>query len=612
MNTLNITIGPVQSFVVQARRTRDLWSGSFLLSYLTGCAMHGAELASGNKVLEPVIENDRLMTLIREGTLSDNKKKNLIGSLPNRFKIECDEPDSVEKASKKAFDEAWLKIADAVWSRYLASIDVGNGTKEIWDRQVKDFWDFNWTVGEQWTVDARKNWRRQNIPEEGGDHCTLMNDYQELSGHIRYKNGNKQKEFWKEVNRKTGKLDLKDDERLCAIAFIKRFFPSVAGEIIGNVFTSKHWPSTVYMAAVPWLKKLDEEDKRRLDEYYDEAKKIGQNVLRPVIPEKLGLDLGRFAQLDGNFYFKELLRSEKSTPITGCPKEDRKKLVELLGKVKSKPSPYYVLLLMDGDNLGKMKRENRGKTNEISQALSKFSQQVPEIVKKNNGVTIYAGGDDVLAMLPMDTALKCSNILSDVYRSSFTDTGIETTITTISAGLVYTHYHMPFQSVYREAHHLLDDIAKNRNGRNSIALSVWKGSGKYLQWVSKWDRKDGNVSDLISDAVMRYYNEKIFSSSLMYSVRESMALLTDVHNWKPGEEMDLGKSLDSNLDIKKLIVADIMRSNVGKMEHGTVESELEPILNLCYKYDENEKKYLNTTFSIDGWFLIRFLSKGGD
>ena len=33
---LHISIGPVQKFVGQARRTRDLWAGSFLLSWMAG------------------------------------------------------------------------------------------------------------------------------------------------------------------------------------------------------------------------------------------------------------------------------------------------------------------------------------------------------------------------------------------------------------------------------------------------------------------------------------------------------------------------------------------------------------------------------------------------
>jgi len=37
---VHFALGPVQGFVAQARRTRDLWSGSFILSYLSGCAMN--------------------------------------------------------------------------------------------------------------------------------------------------------------------------------------------------------------------------------------------------------------------------------------------------------------------------------------------------------------------------------------------------------------------------------------------------------------------------------------------------------------------------------------------------------------------------------------------
>jgi CRISPR-associated protein Cmr2 len=35
----HFTLGPVQSFVAQARRTRDFWAGSFLLSWLSTVAI---------------------------------------------------------------------------------------------------------------------------------------------------------------------------------------------------------------------------------------------------------------------------------------------------------------------------------------------------------------------------------------------------------------------------------------------------------------------------------------------------------------------------------------------------------------------------------------------
>jgi len=602
MNTLNVTIGPVQGFVVQARRTRDLWSGSFLLSYLSGCAMVGAEKASGQKISEPDISNNALINLIRTDGNLEIEKRDLLGSLPNRFKIECENPEKVAHDAKQYFDKAWNRIADAVWDEYLKDVKTGNGTRAIWDRQLNKFWEFSWTVGDQKMMDARKNWRRQDVPEEGGDHCTLMGDKQELSGFIRFRHKKEQDGFWEAIRRKSGKLDLNQDERLCTIAFIKRFFPKVSKKAIGIELGTTHWPSTVYMAAVPWLKGLDEKKRDLLDDHYAMASKCGKDVMRPDIPKMMGLEgIGKYAQLDGNLFFKDLLRSDKATPLNETPDCSRIDLLKSLANLEHSPSVYYALLLMDGDSLGKKKKENPDKTTEISRALSDFGGAVPNIVREHNGVTIYAGGDDVLAMLPMDTAMSCANNLYDQYVTSFNGIGINDT--TVSAGLVYSHYHQPLQSVYNEAHHILDDVAKDGNGRDSIAVSVLKGSGKYLQWVSKWD-----MMGTFNNALKEYDDEKTFSSSLLYSVRESLSLLTNVHDWQPGKEMDI-VMFDSELDLQSLIVADMVRSRDDNIDRKTAKNaveRLEPILQLCYR--DGKSKFL-----IDGWFLVRFLSgKGGE
>ena len=48
---LHFTIGPVQTFVAQSRRTRDLWASSYLLSHLADVAMTAVEKAGGTIVL---------------------------------------------------------------------------------------------------------------------------------------------------------------------------------------------------------------------------------------------------------------------------------------------------------------------------------------------------------------------------------------------------------------------------------------------------------------------------------------------------------------------------------------------------------------------------------
>ena len=56
----HFTLGPVQGFVSQARRTRDLWAGSFLLSYLSGHAMKAIIDAGGTIVFPKVSEADTI------------------------------------------------------------------------------------------------------------------------------------------------------------------------------------------------------------------------------------------------------------------------------------------------------------------------------------------------------------------------------------------------------------------------------------------------------------------------------------------------------------------------------------------------------------------------
>ncbi len=84
---LHFSIGPVQDFVARSRRTRDLLASSFLLSYLSGCAMmeilrkKGTILLpyigdTGRKGLEEGLKDELLKAiyLAREGKTFDKKR----------------------------------------------------------------------------------------------------------------------------------------------------------------------------------------------------------------------------------------------------------------------------------------------------------------------------------------------------------------------------------------------------------------------------------------------------------------------------------------------------------------------------------------------------------
>ena len=128
---LHFSIGPVQDFVAQARRTRDLLAGSFLLSYLSGCAMAYITEHKG-KIVFPRVHEDPLVKAIRKSGLKGTVWTDRgIGSLPNRFTASIPE-DFRPEACEKAVLEAWERIADAVWKRFVARpASAGKNTREI-------------------------------------------------------------------------------------------------------------------------------------------------------------------------------------------------------------------------------------------------------------------------------------------------------------------------------------------------------------------------------------------------------------------------------------------------------------------------------------------------
>ncbi|MGH8628477.1 MAG: type III-B CRISPR-associated protein Cas10/Cmr2, partial [Gammaproteobacteria bacterium] len=89
---LHFAFGPVQDFVSQARRTRDLWAGSYLISYLAGCAMKAVTdqptQTGGHpaRIVLPSVDRDALFLALTNGSKVPSSPDALaasVGSLPN-------------------------------------------------------------------------------------------------------------------------------------------------------------------------------------------------------------------------------------------------------------------------------------------------------------------------------------------------------------------------------------------------------------------------------------------------------------------------------------------------------------------------------------------------
>ena len=658
LKRLHFTIGPVQTFVAQSRRTRDLWASSYLLSHLADVAMQAIETFGGQIVLPCREQADGAM----KGEIVSETQH---GRWPNRFVADVEDGKAAATAAKQAIDETWRKIADKVWTRYVASLSTFSKpvahvlhraeqrrdqflheAEAIWSRQINNFWEISWVVSPADSsspfdpLAQRKNWRTTPVTAEPGDHCTMMGDFQELSGFIRSKERKEQDKFWEQLQQKLGGLHLGKDERLCAIALVKRMFPLVSKAVMGVNLQGANWPSTPYIAAIPWLAKAGASHAGAAKQYAttvtDQVESSRGEKNANIRSLSLIPNVGTFFQLDGNFFHETVLANAKDTPLGLSEGEDasvrdelQAELKALYQTVQSRPSSFYAILLMDGDSMGGLLTEARNKSPEseraVTWALGHFAEQVPTIVDEHDGVTIYCGGDDVLAMLPVPNALRCATALADLYRKSFTkacDSKIAEQAT-ISAAIVYCPFRTQLREVLNSAHHLLDEVAKNQTGRDSFAIAVLKSSGITAQWSAPWKeiRKDNQtILDLLAER-LRGTGDRPgeLSSGFLYQIRERFARLTDQSLSEPGRFGQLPEAID----LEALLRAEYLR--VSSLhdpvnEHADSPSEAKEDLmglltTVCRRIyrDKDRKTHIDmSTLGMDGPLVVRFLASEGE
>ncbi len=624
---LHFTLGPVQGFVADARRLRDFWAGSFLLSWLSGQAMR-AVVGGGGTVLFPEVSSDPLFR-----ALSGHGAPH-VGSLPNRFKAAVPEEFDPAKA-KRAVLDAWQKLADAVWAQFVVPVaGKGNGTKDIWDRQVKGFWEIAWVIGDDpgdgsdgaW-LDQRKNWRSHWPAEpEGGDKCRLMGFWQEISGFTRLGEKAKQDAFWQAMQKRVGPLNLRPDERLCAMALIKRLFPLLddVEEVIGfkpggDAVNVTNWPSTSYVAAVPWLKAISGETHEDAREKYEGA--VEQSLKRGYKGETetrlFPLPNGGLFDFDGHLLHEDgiCVWPEEDFTTPG----DRKRIVKALGDLckntKTKPpSEFYALLKMDGDRIGALLREN---ADQVKKGLARFTEKVIDHFKPGNdalGVLIYAGGDDVLAMLPVDTAIDAAHDIRALYDEAFAEaageSGGKALPATMSAAIVFAHFKVPLRQVMRVAEHQLDEVAKERNGRDSLALCALKPGGVACEWVSCWSDGKREPGKLLLEIArdMRGADPE-FAAGFFHKLRDRYAPLFNdlsLHD----EDRSVPAQFGEPKLMGALVRAEYARSpgvdgdKIGELL-GNFMVVAQPLRR------ENDAVTSADRFSFDAGLMIRFLSQQG-
>ena len=308
--------------------------------------------------------------------------------------------------------------------------------------------------------------------------------------------------------RARAKLALSPGEQLDALGLIKR----LAGD--AEQFTA--WPR---IAADSWIEGLAPGQQQRLRTAYEPLVGLG-------FATRVRGNAGTYAALpfDGHLLYPSRLSSERERcsdeallPETGAL-EAMQQCIQAIsqertdaGRPAGVPVPYAAVLKADGDRMGSFLSHagSADQSRKISRLLREFASDAGRIVRNHRGHAVYAGGDDVLALVPLARALGCARDLAQAFAVSLGGVAEEMRVPTdefptLSIGLGIGYVVEPLGALRaladRAEQHAKGDVT--RTPRNALAIRLRIRSGTELRWRAQW--KDKRAFDALSRFTAEY------------------------------------------------------------------------------------------------------------
>ena len=422
---------------------------------------------------------------------------------------------------------------------------------------------------------AAKATRPFEPADQGGWRCTLTGETEWLAvdaAQLALSAGQRQDTLWQRV---AGARPAwaKQGEHLGALPAVKRLWPTLFAEEVGRALgcgVRRFVVSTHTMALAAQLDRwladgsrlapalVAEIERRRLEPVALPPRLMRNHARNPALAEArllpALLDAADEAEADDDAASRSLAQLVKQA-LRGSGDDD------------TRLETYYAMLMLDGDHMGawlsggdehaityrdsfhpqvragfdrlaadhpdigRYGRQKRALSPNrhlsISAALNDFSLRVARhvIEQEHRGRLIYAGGDDVLAMLPVADLLPAMQRLRVAYSGhdaapaaasggdrlrlkdgfALLDGRLMRMMggrATASAGAVIAHHKAPLAAVRRELR-LAEQRAKNEGGRDAFSLTVVKRTGGALRLTAKWGEPVALLAalrDFLSDA----------------------------------------------------------------------------------------------------------------
>lgn len=538
------TIGPVQSFIEQARKTRDLRNGSLLIAWM---------IAKGYRFVINTFKQSHNAEPIFPAL--PEKDENYYG-LPNRFLIGLNTENSnyIEEIGEQIQSYILDEFHSLAMTTLTGEMKKWNGKTlniplQEYKYQLESQWEMYWTGMKienrnyvnayrkiEGLLGAIKNTRSfAQLQNEKSRKCSLSGERDALFIGVRKDDHGRIRTpayiYHKASTILTGSDNpqLSVNEGLSAIGFVKRY--------VSIYDYAVEFPSTAGIALMSW-KKIAQQ--YAYQTYLDFNKKILTNREDDQLFYEENLT-DSYLEKNGLNYLRKYNFEERILPL--------KTIKSIIHQHKKgvKKTSYYALLSFDGDRMGKwMNGDNLLDENQLldfhqkfARCLKGFAKSASEKLESNEfGKPVYAGGDDFIGFITLQHVFDALKSLRLLFEESVNQHPElvpfkkESESFSFSGGLVIAHYKTPLREVIRTAKEM-EKLAKDTSAgnRNALAIKILKHAGEteigYIKWGDEVDVTKN--LDLIKYLVKGMQKKDISRKFIQVLGTEFMELL-GIHN----------------------------------------------------------------------------------
>ncbi|MBR4125596.1 MAG: type III-B CRISPR-associated protein Cas10/Cmr2, partial [Victivallales bacterium] len=623
---LMFQLGPVQEFIAQARSTRDLWSGSYMLSWLMANALKAVTDKLGPAaIIFPNLRGNGIFDALHQKLYTkakvweelvkghDEAQWKLTPTLPNRFLalVPADMAKELAEKAEQAIRNELVKMADPVWnwvkeqakaSKAVASDDDLKQWKKRWDAQIQDFPKITWAVQPWDGLDSLTLEPYRSLPinhpacqkgetrkSPADNLATLLKlaqgkpnpgmlwsaYYGLVDAKLAARRNTREFDAWQTVNVDNALKDsLSGKEEIIGN---EKFWNHIRDQFEKIFTASGHCYGAMNLVKRLWCRQ-------------EMLEKDNENTLW----NRIGISENFFGKAIGMDSTQEVAAQNKNG------------------------GGYIAVIAMDGDEMGKWISGERTPELEkqlvvppksgvagihrpltpayhlqFSEALSNFSiWKAAKVVKSFEGQLIYAGGDDVLAMLPASQAIDCAKALQEAFRLDFDDKRLMPgSKGNVSAGIAIGHCEAPLQMLVKEAQKA-EHRAKHDYGRQALAISLYKRSGEIIQWGCKWNSTALPLLEFLEKhrAPIADETKPEENPHGKLSGRFPYALARLLAPYRLGKDNTLGAAELQEIILRETqIVIRQQASELSEDEKTTLRALCEKWCEECSKDDEDEK-----------------------